>query len=265
MRERGPQQPRVSENLMRVFAAYSRRYLHRRFHTLRVLKNGLPRRDGAGPLVIYLNHSAWWDPLVCVLLSREYFPGHTSYAPIDLAMLDRYGFFKHLGFFGVEQRRRRGARTFLETAHTLLSSAGNALWLTPQGRFVDVRERPLRLQGGLGALAAREPHATFLPLAIEYSFWMEPRPEILVAFGDSIVPRLEPARSAADWSDVLSDALEATQDELAARSCRRDAVEWFTLNRGQVAVNGVYDAWRWLRARVRGEKFTPEHHAEEVP
>jgi 1-acyl-sn-glycerol-3-phosphate acyltransferase len=254
--------PRVSEHVMRVFAAYSRRYLRRHFHSFRILKSGQPQFDLSRPLVIYLNHASWWDPLVCLLLSREFFASRTSFAPIDAAMLERYGFFKHLGFFPVEQESPRGALQFLRNTHAILASSQNAVWLTPQGRFMDVRERPLRLQAGLAALAAREPGAAFIPLAIEYAFWTEPRPELLVSFGEPIVPALEPARSASEWTRTFTDALETTQDELAGRSCRREPAKWCTLNRGQVGVSGFYDAWRWLRARMRGEKFAPEHHAE---
>ena len=124
---------------------------------------------------------------------------------------------------------------------------------------MDVRERPLRLQSGLGPLAARESNAIFIPLAIEYSFWTEPRPEILVAFGEPLVPSVDGLRSAAEWTGIFTDALESTQDELATRSCRRDSAEWRTLNRGKSGVHAVYDAWRWLRAQGRGERFTPEH------
>ena len=247
---------------MKVFAAYTRRYVRKRFHAFRILKSGQPPRDLARPLVVYLNHAAWWDPLVCLLLSREFLQNRTHFAPIDAEMLERYGFFKHLGFFPVEQPSTRGALHFLRTTRAILASSQNAVWLTPQGRFMDVRERPLRLQDGLGTMATREPGAAFIPLAIEYAFWTEPRPEILVTFGEPIVPATEPARSAADWTRVFTDALESTQDELAARSCRRDPAEWLTLNRGSSGVNGFYDAWRWLRARVRGEKFAPEHSAD---
>ena len=255
-------QPHVSPGVMRVFAAYSRRYVRRHFHTLRILKSGHPPMDAARPLVIYLNHAAWWDPLVCLLLSREFFQSRTHFAPIDAAMLERYGIFKHLGFFPVEQESARGAFQFLRNTHAILTSSKNAVWLTPQGRFMDVRERPLRLQDGLGALATREHSAAFVPLAIEYAFWTEPRPEILVTFGEPIVPTTEPARNATEWTHTFTAALETTQDELAARSCRRDPAEWRTLNRGRSGVTGIYDAWRSLRARMRGEKFMPEHHAE---
>ena len=253
--------PRVSTGVLKVFAAYTRGYVRRHFHALRILQSGLPPRDETRPVVIFLNHASWWDPLVCLLLAREFFPGRSSFAPIDSAMLERYGFFQHLGFFGVEQGTGRGARTFLRTAHALLSSPRHALWLTPQGRFTDVRERPPGLQNGLGALATREPHAVFIPLAIEYVFWTEPRPEILVSFGEAILPNA----GSADWTHAFTDALETTQDALAASSCRRDTAEWLNPNRGKSGVNAIYDAWLWLRARVRGEKFASDHHPEAIP
>jgi 1-acyl-sn-glycerol-3-phosphate acyltransferase len=258
-------QPHVSAGVRRVFSAYSRRYVRRHFHAFRILKSGQPQMDVARPLVIYLNHAAWWDPLVCLLLSREFLSGRTSFAPIDAAMLERYRFFKYLGFFPIEQESTRGALQFLRMSHAILTSARNAIWLTPQGRFMDARERPIRLRDGLGALAARESGVPFVPLAIEYAFWTEPRPEILVAFGEPIVPSDEAPQTAAEWTRRFTDALETTQDELAARSCRREAAEWGTLIRGKSGVGGIYDAWRWLRARMSGEKFVPEHHTEVVP
>lgn len=258
----GVEVPHVYGGVIKAFGAYNRRYVRRHFHALRILQTGMPQRDAAPPLVIYFNHASWWDPLVCLLLARELYPGRKSFGPIDAAMLKRYGFFKHLGFFPVEQQSTRGAFQFLRATRTILASPRNVVWLAPQGRFMDVRERPLRLQEGLGTLAAREPHTAFVPLAIEYAFWTEPRPEILVSFGEPIVPVTKLERTAAEWTSAFTDKLEATQDELAARSCRRDASEWHALNRGKSGVNGIYDSWRWLRACVRGEKFVPEHQAE---
>ena len=250
--------PRVSPTFMKWFAAYSRRYVGRRFHSLRVLKSAMPPRDSARPLVIYLNHAAWWDPLVCLLLAREFLPNRLSFAPIEAAMLQRYGIFRKLGFFGIEPRSARGARAFRRTARAVLASSAHALWLTPQGRFMDPRERPLRFEEGVGWLATREPNAEFVPLAIEYSFWTESRPEILVAFGEPIVPG-ESVASSADWTRTFSNALEDAQDELAIRSCRRDPCDWHTVSRGKTGVGVIYDSWRRLCARIRGETFAPDH------
>lgn len=249
--------PPVSPALMKMFAAYSRGYVGKHFHSLRILKNALPPCGCPHPLVIYLNHAAWWDPLICLLLSREFFPDRSSFAPIDSSMLARYRFFQRLGFFGIEPRSARGARTFLRTARTVLSSSSNALWLTPQGRFTDPRDRPLRLEHGLGALAAREPEAVFVPLAVEYAFWTEPRPEILTAFGPPVSAR--EFRTTDAWTGVFSRALEAAQDGLAEHSRRREPDDWITLSRGRTGVGAVYDTWRRLRSRMRGAKFVPEH------
>jgi 1-acyl-sn-glycerol-3-phosphate acyltransferase len=257
--------PRVSPWLVRAFAKYARGYLLGRFHSLRILRSSLPPSAAARPLVIYLNHAAWWDPLVCLRLAQHWFAERTSFGPIDAAMLGKYGFFQHLGFYGVEQHSARGARQFLRTTRAILASSQNVVWLTPQGRFTDVRERPLRLQPGLAALPAHAGEAMFVPLAIEYAYWTEPRPEILVGFGEPILPRDEPPHSAGEWQRRFTDALEDTQDELAARSCRRDPAEWLTLDRGGSGVSAIYDTWRRLRARLRGETFSPEHHPETAP
>jgi 1-acyl-sn-glycerol-3-phosphate acyltransferase len=258
----GANLPHVSVGVMKVFAAYSRHYLLRHFHAMRILRSGMPASGGKQPLVIFLNHASWWDPLVSLLLSREFFANRQSFAPIDGAMLERYSVFRKLGFFGIEPNTARGARTFLRTSRAILDSSERALWITPQGRFVDVRERPLQIQEGLGALACRESGALFVPLAIEYTFWTEPRPEILVAFGEPIAPCDEVERTAAHWTRVLSEALEATQEELAARSCRRDFGEWLTISRGKSGVNAMFDAWQRIRAGLRGEKFIADHQAE---
>lgn len=253
--------PRISPAFLKLFAAYTHGYMGKHFHSLRVLKDALPPALCARPMVFYLNHAAWWDPLVCLLLARHFLPKRSSFAPIDSTMLARYGIFRKLGFFGIEPRSANGARTFLRTAHAVLASSGNALWLTPQGRFMDARERPLRFEEGLGKLATREPEAAFVPLAIEYSFWTEPRPEILVAFGEPIVPGRTTA-SASDWTRELSGALERAQDELAARSCKREAAAWQTLLRGKRGIGVFYDVWRQLCARLRGRSHEPEHSPE---
>lgn len=258
----GTHVPAISSTGLRLFVAYCRRFVRQRFHAFRILRSALPPADSERPLVVFMNHAGWWDPLVCLLLAERWFRSRRSFAPIDAAALKRYGLLAHLGFFGVEAQSTCGALNFLRTTRAILREARNAVWITPQGRFSDVRERPLKLQPGLGALAARLGNITFLPLAIEYTFWSESRPEMLVAFGEPIVPRDEPHRTAGEWTAYFSDALENTLDELATRSCRRDPAEWLVLERGGSGVNALYDAWRWLRARMQGARFSREHGSE---
>ena len=130
---------------------------------------------------------------------------------------------------------------------------------------MDVRERPLRFEAGLAAVAKRMPDAAFLPLAIDYTFWTEPQPEILVAFGQPILPsEVDSATTVAELNVLLEQSLAAAQDALAAQACLREPSDWVPLEAGARGVNPIYDGWRWLRSRWSGEDFTREHHAGTV-
>lgn len=257
--------PRVWPRLFALFAVYSRWYLGRHFHAVRLL-GPVPRVDRDRALVVYLNHPSWWDPLIAILLATGVFPRRTHYGPIDADALGRYGFFRRLGFFGVESGTVAGARRFLRVAEALLERGGEtALWITPEGRFTDPRQRPVRLRPGLGRLARRQGAAgrpvTLLPLAVEYVYWQERFPEVLLRFGEAVeVERgMDGAGAASDWDALLGERLETAQDRLAAAAVARDPSPFTTLLGGRTGVGGVYDLWRAVWARLRGERFAREH------
>jgi 1-acyl-sn-glycerol-3-phosphate acyltransferase len=253
--------PRISFWLVRLFARYCRWYLRRHVHGVRLLRAAAVTADDETPLVVYLNHASWWDPLVGLLLARERFPSRTLYAPIDAQALRQYRFFARLGFFGVELGTTRGASSFLRQSLAVLRLPGASLWVTPQARFADVRERPVRFRPGLGHLARRLDRASFLPVAIEYVFWEERTPEVLIAMGDPI--RVEAGRastlSAEAWTERFEQRMEVLLDLLAEAAQRRQASEWIPLLEGGAGVGFVYDGWRSVRAWLRGERFDRQH------
>ena len=251
--------PAVSPMVIRWFTAYSRRYLRRHFHSLRLSLIDLPATDPGKPLVIYLNHASWWDPLVVLLLTQELFPKRTFYAPMDARALERYGFFKRIGCFGVELATLRGAKQFLTRSLAALSQSDGALCVTPEGRFVDVRERPLRFEAGLGQLAVRAMDTMFLPLAVEYVYWEERLPEVLARFGEPVVLPKDASTTPEAATRLLEERLMITQDALAKDSQARAAAGFTNLLSGKAGVGGIYDSWRRLRSWVRGERFIAEH------
>jgi hypothetical protein len=214
----------VSRPLLRWFAWYSRRYVRRHFHSLRVSLKGLPPETRELPLVIYSNHASWWDALICLVLKEQFFPCRTAFAPIDAAMLARYKFFQRLGFFGVEQHSRRGAFQFLRTAEAVLRSPRNLLAITPQGRFVDVRE-------------------------------------LLVRFGEPVVIQTQQrsAFAAKYWTKLFEDKLTDTQVALAAEAQRRNPADFQVVLRGGAGQGGLYDLWSSFKSKWRGEIFRKEH------
>ena len=252
--------PTVSRLLLNWFTWYSRRYIRRHFHSVRVSRSGLPPASNL-PLVLYSNHASWWDPLVGLVLKSEFFADRTLFAPIDAAMLERYKIFAKLGFFGVEQHSRRGAVQFLRTAEAVLKSPQHLLAVTPQSRFADVRERPVRFEAGLGHLATRLERALFVPFVAEYVFWEERLPEILVRFGEPVEARREHASAltAEGWTRQFEQKLQAAQDALSIESQHRDPAAFQTLVSGGAGQGGIYDWWRAVKAKLRGESFNREH------
>lgn len=240
-----------------LFRWYVRRYLAKHLHGVRLL-GALPDLP-PGPVVIALNHPSWWDPLLAALLS-EHLPDRGHYAPIDAEQLDRYRFFRRLGFYGLE-RSRAGLVSFLRTSRALLAAPDTALWITAQGHFADPRQRPPALEPGVAALAeAMDGRGCVLPLALELPFWAEKRPEALLHFGAPLpAADLPPERSAS--LAVIEVALANAQDALAAASLTRDPAAFTTLLGGSVGVGGIYDLWRRARAALQGERFDPEHRA----
>jgi 1-acyl-sn-glycerol-3-phosphate acyltransferase len=244
------------------FGFFVRAFRHafrRDFHALRVSRSG-PAPDPATPrLVFYANHPSWWDAIAFVLLADAVFAGRAGFVPIDARMLRRYGFMARIGAFGVDLESPMGGAAFLAVAEKLLARPDGLLLVTAQGRFADVRERPVRLRPGLAHLAARRLDATFVPLALDYVFWDERQPEMLVRFGPPIPATSLLALPVPERTAVLGQALEATMDGLAREAIARDPAAFETLVGGRAGVGGVYDLWRRAQARSRGERFSPAH------
>ena len=133
--------PQISPLTLRFFRRVVRRYFRQHFRAVQA-QNAARLRNLSGPIIVYGNHSSWWDPMLIVLLGELLLPERNHYAPMDGRALGQYPILKKLGIFPVEMATPRGAARFLSTAEAVLTGGG-VLWLTPQGRFADPREFPL--------------------------------------------------------------------------------------------------------------------------
>jgi 1-acyl-sn-glycerol-3-phosphate acyltransferase len=250
--------PRRWPWLVRGFRKYATGYVRKHFHAVRLSKSGgnFPATDE--PLLVVLNHPSWWDPLVGIVLSRE-LPDRDQFAAIDAVAVRQYRFFTKLGFVGVDTKSLRGAAEFLRAGTAILSQPRTVFWVTSQGRFTDVRERPLALQSGVGHLAARLTAGVALPVALEYTFWTESTPEALVRIGEPLRIADRPGLRGQEWTELIEAALTRNLDALNAEAMRRDPALFRELLSGKSGVGGVYDVWRRLKAWVRGQKFDPSH------
>ena len=251
-----------SGTLFWAFGWYLRWYFWRRFHAIRLSRSGIPAAPAGRPLIVYSNHPSWWDPALYMLLQTKLFPGRRGFGPMDAVALGKYGLFTRLGVFGIDLDSLRGATRFLRTSLALLGDPANTIWITAEGAFTDARTRPVRLRPGVAHLARHIPGAVLLPLAIEYAFWNESRPEALARFGPPIETGRE--RSVAEWQALLEAALAETMDALAAESATRNPGLFVKLLRGGAGVGGIYDLVRRTRALLHGHRFDPTHGGPEA-
>jgi len=251
--------PHISTPVLRFFRCIARGYFRRHFSAVRVSEGSRWANLPAGPVIAFANHSSWWDPMVSVQLANKYMPKRRHYAPMAAAALEHYPILKRIGVFGVERHTARGAAQFLRTGLAILKTGG-VLWVTPQGRFADARERPLEFKPGLAALASKVPGGcTVLPMAVEYTFWDERLPEVLMQFAEPI--HVE-GQTADELEETFKAALLDAMETLKAKAIARDPAAFTVLLKGRAGVGGFYQAGQRALARLRGRRYQAAHTAE---
>ncbi len=259
-----PAPRRPSRFMLRFFDIYLSLYVPMHFNALRLAAaERFPL--AARPLIVVINHPSWWDPLTSILLSRFLLRDADHYAPIDAVSLPRHRILGGLGLFPVEQGTPRGAVQFLRAAQHIFAEPNALLWLTPQGSFTDERMRPVILKAGVASLIKRMEQVTVVPLAYEYTFWNEPRPEMLTLCGKPLTflrGRLT-SNESADAGGHIAAALATAQDELARLAILRDPGRFLTVMAGHTGVSKVSAMLRNLVAAVRGRAYHPDLAASE--
>jgi 1-acyl-sn-glycerol-3-phosphate acyltransferase len=174
-----------SEFFQKIFSIYNRNLIKRRFMSLKVEGfTKLVNRDKSIPLIIYANHSSWWDGLVMFQLCRE--------AKIDLyAMMEEkqvleYPFHRKLGAFSVVRENPRDALKAIRYASNLLiENSKRCVLIFPQGELIPHENRPLVFFNGISKTIEKIGKCLTVPIAIRYEFLNDWKPEVLASIGDA--------------------------------------------------------------------------------
>jgi 1-acyl-sn-glycerol-3-phosphate acyltransferase len=211
------------------FCWYARKMVRRSFSVFAIddrLLAQSPIPDNA-PLIVYANHPAWWDPIVAMLLCREYFPKRSYFAPIDSEALKKYQVFKKLGYYGIDLKSSAGAMNFLKISSQILAMSDSSLWITPEGKFTDPRDPNPPFLPGIAHLASKFENIHCLPLAIEYSFHQEKLASIFCRFGTRLTLPKNSKKS--EWSQSIENGLRDSQKALASSIIDRDLAHFRVL------------------------------------
>ncbi len=167
----------------KIFSIYNRNLIKRRFNSLRVADfENFRERDLKIPLIVYANHSSWWDGLIAFEISR--LAKLDFFIMMEEKQLKLMPLFRKLGAFSVVRESPFQAGKSLKYAVKLLTEkSSRTLWIFPQGEILPNDTRPLSIYGGLEKIVARIGHCQILPIALSYDFLGNFKPEITVGIG----------------------------------------------------------------------------------
>jgi hypothetical protein len=100
---------------------------------------------------------------------------------------------------------------------------------------------------------------TCVPIAIEYTFWNERLPEVLINVGEPLEIADGALEEARTWTNLLSYATAATLDELAMLAAERNAKAFETILSGASGIGGIYELWQRFTCVITGRLYIPDH------
>jgi 1-acyl-sn-glycerol-3-phosphate acyltransferase len=235
---------------------YARRLVRKRFHAVRIdpalpaILSSLGSADR--PAIVLMTHSSWWDPIVGILLWDRFYPERPIAGPMHRRELERFGFFRSIGVFGIEPDDPASLAAMRDYVLPRMqgdgSRRGEVLMLTPQGSLADVRT-PIAIRPGAASIAAAFESIEVVALAIEYGFWVDQRPEIFLR-AERCEPTARDRRaSTADWHRAMQDSMRRSAASLADAVISRDPDRFEVLAGAGTSVHPVYDAWLRLTGR----------------
>lgn len=257
-----------SSRFTHYFNKYVRRMFRKGFHAVRIL----PENAGAlaalnahrGPVLVLLSHTSWWDPLVSLALHMHDTPAREPMAPMDASQLRKFGIFKKIGIFGLDPDEPKSLEAMgAYVADRFSKNPMCTLWITPQGRFTDVR-MPIEIRPGGAAMAAKTPGIRVLAIAIEYGFWTDQKPEVFLSWKPVHPPQGREGSTAA-WHRAILESMTENNRLLAEAVKSRDPAKFLPLfdSGSAAATNWWYDLW--LRLRGRTSRVEDRHFAQFPP
>jgi 1-acyl-sn-glycerol-3-phosphate acyltransferase len=196
----------------------------------------------AAPLLVVSNHTAWWDALVALVLTRWAFAAD-GYALMDQENLRRLPFFGKVGAFGVNLADPRDGARALRYARGLLDRPGRLVWIFPQGRERPITERPLAFRPGSAAVARLARGARVIPVGIRYELGAEERASIWVSIGAA----RDPAAGQEAELELQRAGVEAELDGIDAALRAGDAVGFPALVAGRSQRLSALSTWALAR------------------
>ncbi len=222
-----------------LFSFYNTGLLRKHFYRIFLSgeKNLLPLLKN-NTVILYANHSNWWDGLAAFYLSKTIW-NIDAYVMMDIEQMQKYIFFKRVGAFSVNRSNAKEALESVEYAVDLLRNHRRVLWIFPQGKMQHNDFRPIVFFNGISKIAQKLNDVTLIPVALRYEFLMEQRPEIFISIGKAKSTGL--SGNARDLTAELNGELLKELDQLKNRVVNSEFGGFRTILQGRESVNKRVD------------------------
>lgn len=166
------------------------RMLSHRFYALRIknVEAFNEKRNKNFPCIIYAPHHNWWDGIVGYNLMRRVFKLRPR---MMIEEMNRFPLFSLVGAFPINKASAQEAMISLKYIVDDLKYPDMAFWIFPQGIVKPPNFRPIEFQTGLAYVAQnvakKHGGVNLIPVAVNYTFLREDRPECLAEIGEPIV------------------------------------------------------------------------------
>lgn len=165
------------------------RMLENRFYSLKIKnKENLEKRNPNYANILYAPHCNWWDGIVGYNLVKRVVDTRIR---MMIEEMNRFPILAKAGAFPVNKKSAQASMQALQYAVDQLSKGDISLWIFPQGIIRPPMFRPIEFQTGMAYIAKnvikKYGGINLIPVAINYSFLREDKPEVLVEFGEPYV------------------------------------------------------------------------------
>ncbi|MCD8378259.1 MAG: lysophospholipid acyltransferase family protein, partial [Candidatus Gastranaerophilales bacterium] len=170
-------------------------------------------RDDKFPTIFFAPHNNWWDGIVGYNICNRICKKEIR---LMIEELNRFPLLRRGGGFSVNKKSPQASMESLQYSVRTLKDLNNILYIFPQGIITPPNHRPIELQTGISYIAQKAAKeygkVNLVPVAVNYFFLRDNRPEVWVEFGEVI--ELSDAKiNRKEYSLFLAKKLETLCDK----------------------------------------------------
>lgn len=166
------------------------------------------------PIIMFAPHSNWWDGIVGYNICNRIYKKEIR---LMVEELNRFPLIRRGGAFSVNKKSPQASMQALKYAVDAIGDMNNILYIFPQGIIKTPNYRPIVFQTGMTYIAEKAAkkygEVALMPVAVNYFFLRDNRPEVMVEFGDVIHLNGDDKVDRKEYTNYLAKVLEDLCDK----------------------------------------------------